>query len=255
MTQNENPYRYSGTTVRPAVPGAPAGVGSRPTPSSLGVVPDARLAAAFLTHAFIWMFAGLLVTAGVATIVQSNERLIEFAQGSFFLLMIVQLGIVIGITAAIQRISATAALALFFVYAASLGVTIGLIVSVYTAASVATAFVGASAMFGAAAVYGAVTKRELSGIGSYLFIALIGILVASVINIFLASSGLTWIISIIGVILFTVLTAYDVQRIKAGNLAAATGSMEKAAVMGALSLYLDFINLFLFMLRLMGGRN
>ena len=100
--------------------------------------------------------------------------------------------------------------------------TIGLIVSAYTTASVATAFVGASAMFGAAAVYGAVTKRELSGIGGYLFIALIGILVASLINIFLASSGLTWVISIIGVILFTVLTAYDVQRIKAGNLAAAT---------------------------------
>ena len=198
------------------------------------------------------MFAGLLVTAGVATIVQSNERLVEFAQGSFFLLMIVQLGIVVGITAAINRISATAALALFFVYAASLGVTIGLIVSAYTTASVATAFVGASAMFGAAAVYGAVTKRELSGIGGYLFIALIGILVASLINIFLASSGLTWVISIIGVILFTVLTAYDVQRIKAGNLAAATGSMEKAAVMGALSLYLDFVNLFLFMLRLIG---
>ena len=114
--------------------------------------------------------------------------------------------------------------------------TIGLIVSAYTTASVATAFVGASAMFGAAAVYGAVTKRELSGIGGYLFIALIGILAASLINIFLASSGLTWVISIIGVILFTVLTAYDVQRIKAGNLAAATGSMEKAAVMGALSL-------------------
>jgi FtsH-binding integral membrane protein len=255
MTQNDNPTRYTGTTVRPLTPGTPAGVGVRPTPSSLGVVPDARLAAAFLTHAFIWMFAGLLVTAGVATIVQSNERLVEFAQGSFFLLMIVQLGIVVGITAAIQRISATAALALFFVYAASLGVTIGLIVSAYTTASVATAFVGASAMFGAAAVYGAVTKRELSGIGGYLFIALIGILVASLINIFLASSGLTWVISIIGVILFTVLTAYDVQRIKAGNLAAATGSMEKAAVMGALSLYLDFVNLFLFMLRLTGGRN
>ncbi|MFL5756651.1 MAG: Bax inhibitor-1 family protein, partial [Chloroflexota bacterium] len=136
MTQNDNPTRYTGTTGRPTVPGAPAGVGARPTPSSLGVVPDARLAAAFLTHAFIWMFAGLLVTAGVATIVQSNERLIEFAQGSFFLLMIVQLGIVIGITAAIQRISATAALALFFVYAASLGVTVGLIVSAYTTASV-----------------------------------------------------------------------------------------------------------------------
>ena len=145
-------------------------------------------------------------------------------------------------------------LALFFVYAASLGVTVGLIVSAYTTASVATAFVGAAAMFGAA-VYGTSRSGSCLGIGGYLFIGLIGILVASVINIFLASSGLTWIISIIGVVLFTVLTAYDVQRIKAGNLAAATGSMEKAAVLGALSLYLDFINLFLFMLRLLGGRN
>jgi FtsH-binding integral membrane protein len=257
MTQNQNPIRYS-TTAQPAAPTAPtvpAGVGARPTPASLGVVPDARLSAAFLSHAFTWMFAGLLVTAGVAFIVQSNERLLEFAQGSFFLLMIAQFAIVVGITAAINRISATAALALFFVYAASLGVTIGLIVSAYTTASVATAFVGASAMFGAAAVYGAVTKRELQGLGGYLFVALIGILVASLINLFFASSGLTWLISIIGVVLFTVLTAYDVQRIKAGNLAAATGSMEKAAVLGALSLYLDFINLFLFMLRLMGGRN
>jgi FtsH-binding integral membrane protein len=252
MTQNENPIRYSSTTGTPAIPGA---AGVRPTPASLGVVPDARLAAAFLTHAFIWMFAGLLVTAGVAYVVQTNDRLLEFAAGSFFLLMIGQILLVVAISAAINRISASVALLLFFVYAASLGVTIGLIVSAYTTASVVSAFLGASAMFGAAAVYGAVTKRELSGIGGYLFVALIGIIVASVINLFLASSGLTWIISLVGVVLFTALTAYDVQRIKSGNLAAATGSMEKAAVMGALSLYLDFINLFLFMLRLMGGRN
>ncbi len=166
MTQNDNPTRYTGTTLRPTVP-PPAGVGARPTPSSLGVVPDARLAAAFLTHAFIWMFAGCS-QAGVATVVQSNERLIELAQGSFFLLMIVQSGIA---SASLQRSSASRRprLALFFVYAASLGVTVGLIVSAYTTASVATAFVGRSAMFGAAAVYGAVTKRELSGIGEPLY--------------------------------------------------------------------------------------
>ena len=258
MTQEQNPSPYRGATGVPGtspMPGAPPIPGVRATPSSLGVVPDARLSAAFLSQAFVWMFAGLLVTAGVAAVVQSNERLLDFAQGSFFLLMIGQLALVVAISAAIGRISASLALLLFFVYAASLGVTIGLIVSLYTTGSVVSAFLGASAMFGAAAVYGAVTGRSLAGLGGYLFVGLIGVIVASVLNIFLQSSGVTWIISIVGVVLFTALTAYDVQRIKSGNLAAATGSMEKAAVIGALQLYLDFINLFLFMLRLVGGRN
>jgi len=224
-------------------------------PSALGVKPDARLASAFLTQAFVWMFAGLLVTAGVAAVVQSSEQLVEFAAGNFFILLIVQLGIVLGISAAINRISAIAALGLFFVYAASLGITIGLIVTAYPTASVVTAFLSASAMFGAAALYGATTKRSLAGLGGILFMGLIGIIVASVLNIFLASSTITWAISIVGVVIFTALTAYDVQRIQAGDLAARTGSMEKAAVIGALHLYLDFINLFLFMLRLVGNRN
>ncbi len=222
-------------------------------PSALGVRPDARLASAFLTQAFVWMFAGLLVTAGVAAVVQSNDRLLEFALGNFFILIIAQLGLVLGISALINRMSATLALALFFVYAASLGITIGLIVTAYTGASVATAFLSASAMFGAAAIYGATTKRSLAGLGGILFMGIIGILVASVLNIFLGSSMISWAISVVGVVIFTALTAYDVQRIQAGDLAARTGSMEKAAVIGALHLYLDFINLFLFMLRLFGG--
>jgi FtsH-binding integral membrane protein len=222
-------------------------------PSALGVRPDARLASAFLTQAFVWMFAGLLVTAGVAAVVQSNERLLEFALGNFFILIIAQLGLVLGISALINRMSATLALALFFVYAASLGITIGLIVTAYTGASVATAFLSASAMFGAAALYGATTKRSLAGLGGILFMGLIGIIVASVLNIFLASDMISWVVSVVGVVIFTALTAYDVQRIQAGDLAARTGSMEKAAVIGALHLYLDFINLFLFMLRLFGG--
>ena len=106
--------------------------GQYATPSALGVKPDARLQTAFLTQAFVWMFAGLLVTAGVAAVVQSNQQLLDFAAGSFFILFIVQLAIVIGISAAINRISATLALGLFFIYAASLGITIGLIVTAYT---------------------------------------------------------------------------------------------------------------------------
>jgi FtsH-binding integral membrane protein len=225
------------------------------TPSALGVKPDARLQTAFLTQAFVWMFAGLLVTAGVAAVVQSNETLLNFAADNFFILFIVQIGIVLGISAAINRINALAALGLFFVYAATLGITIGLIVTAYTGESVATAFLSASAMFGAAALYGATTKRSLAGLGGILVMGLVGIIVASLINLFVGSSMVSWIISIVGVVIFTALTAYDVQRIQAGDLAARTGSMEKAAVIGALHLYLDFINLFLFLLRLLGNRN
>ncbi len=199
------------------------------------------------------MFVGLLLTAGVAYAVQSNARLLEFAGEYTFLILIAQLGIVFAIAGAINRISATAALGLFFVYAASVGITIGLIVSFYTTASVATAFLSASAMFGAAAIYGAVTKRSLAGLGGILFMGLIGLIVASVINIFIGWEQLNFLISIVGVVIFTALTAYDVQRIQQGDIAAGVGSMEKAAVIGALHLYLDFINLFLFFLRLTGG--
>jgi FtsH-binding integral membrane protein len=153
-----------------------------------------------------------------------------------------------------RRISATIALALFFVYAASLGLTVGLIVSAYTGASVATAFLSASAMFGGAALYGWTTKRSLAGLGGTLMMGVFGLIVASVVNVFLGSDTIGWIVSIVGVVLFTALTAFDVQRIASGSLVAMTGSVEKAAVYGALSLYLDFINLFLFLLRLLGGR-
>ena len=258
MSQNQIPNPYSSNPATPAAPPSSAGPmspGVTSSPATLGVQPDARLATAFLSQAFTWMFAGLLITAGVAYVVQSNQRLLDFASGSFFILFIFQIGIVIGITAAINRISALAALSLFFVYAASLGITIGLIVASYTTGSVVTAFVSAAAMFGAAAIYGRVTKRSLAAMGGILFMGLIGLLVAMVLNIFLQSSTVTWIISIVGVGLFTALTAYDVQRIQSGAFAAMTGSMEKAAVVGALTLYLDFINIFLFMLRLLGGRN
>jgi FtsH-binding integral membrane protein len=254
MSQNQIPNPYTSNPATPAAPVTPVGSASATSPSALGVKPDARLAAAFLTQAFVWMFAGLLVTAGVAYFIQANDRLLAFAQGTFFPLVIAQLAIVVVISAAINRISATAALALFFVYAASLGITMGLIVSLYTTGSVVTAFLSASAMFGAAAIYGHVTKRSLAALGGILFMGVIGLLVAMLLNFFLRSDAITFVISIVGVVLFTALTAYDVQRIQSGDLAARTGSMEKAAVIGALHLYLDFINLFLFMLRLLGGR-
>jgi FtsH-binding integral membrane protein len=253
MSQDQIPNQYTTNRTLPAAPGVP--LGATASPSALGVKPDARLANAFLSQAFLWMFVGLLVSAGVAAAVRGNDRLLGFAQGNFFLLFIIQIGIVVVISGAINRISATAALALFFVYAASLGITIGLIVASYQDASVVTAFLSASVMFGAAAIYGKVTQRSLAALGGLLFMGLIGLLVAIVLNIFLRSDEITWIISLVGVVLFTALTAYDVQRIQSGAIAAQTRSMEKAAVIGALQLYLDFINLFLFMLRLLGGRS
>jgi FtsH-binding integral membrane protein len=210
--------------------------------------------AAYLTQAFGWMFGGLLLTAAVAALVQTNQTLLDFASGNFLILFLAQLAVVWVIGLGIGRMGATVALGLFFVYAASLGLTIGLIVSAYTTASVATAFLSASAMFGGAALYGATTKRSLVGIGGFLSMAVFGLVVAIVVNVFLGSSTIGLIISIIGVVVFTALTAYNVQRIQAGDLVAQYGSVEKASVIGALSLYLDFINLFLFLLRIFGSR-
>jgi FtsH-binding integral membrane protein len=223
-------------------------------PSQVGLRPPAALSAAFLTQAFTWMFAGLLLTAGVAAAVQGSQQLLGFAADNFLLLLIAQLALVVVIGAAINRIGATVALGLFFVYSASVGLTVGLIVQAYTGQSVVAAFLSASAMFGGAALYGVTTKRSLTGLGGYLTMAVIGLVVASVVNVFLSSGPLGFVISAVGVVIFTALTAYDVQRISAGDLAARLGSMEKAAVVGALQLYLDFINLFQFMLRLFGDR-
>lgn len=214
---------------------------------------DAAVQGSFLTHAFAWMFAGLLLTAGVAAVVQGNARLLEFAANNLFLLIIAQFALVFAIGLGIRRINATAALGLFFVYAASLGLTIGLIVTAYAGESVATAFFSSAAMFGGAALYGYTTKRSLASIGGFLAMGVFGLVIAMIVNLFMASEPMGFVISIIGVVIFTGLTAWDVQRISSGQLVTAYGSVEKAAVIGALHLYLDFVNLFLFLLRLTGG--
>ncbi len=222
--------------------------------SAYGQRTDAAVQGAFLTQSFFWMFAGLLLTAAVAAFAQFNPSLLNFAADYFIFLIIGQLALAVGIQWGIRRISATMALGLFFVYAASLGITIGLIVGLYDGPSVATAFLSAGAMFGGAALYGYTTKRSLAGIGGFASMAIWGLLVAIMVNLFLGSSLLGYVVSIIGVVLFTILTAWDVQRISSGQLVQALGSVEKAAVIGALHLYLDFVNLFLFLLRIMGGR-
>jgi len=177
-------------------------------PSSVEVRPTAAVAAAFLTQAFIWMFAGLLLTAGVSALVQGSATLLDFARQYLILIFIAQLALVVVISAGINRVAATVALGLFFVYAASLGLTVGLIVSLYTGESVTAAFLSASAIFGGAALYGAITKRSLAGIGGALTMGLFGLVGAMVVNLFLPNGTFGWIISVGGVLLFTVFTAY-----------------------------------------------
>jgi len=200
------------------------------------------------------MFAGLLLTAGIATVVATSTGLQQGIRPFWFLLVFGQLGLGLGIQALLPRMSATLGLGLFFIFAATMGLTVGVIVSLYQVQSVITSFLGASAMFGAAAIYGATTKRSLTSLGGFLFMGMVGLFVASIVNLFLGSSPLGWAIALIGVIVFTVYTAYDVQRISYGDYAAALGSVEKASVLGAVHLYINFINIFLFLLRLTGGR-
>lgn len=227
---------------------------NRALPSQLGVRPSSELATQFLSQSFGWMFAGLLLTAGVAALVSTQTGLQQAVRPFWIFLVFGQLGLSIGIQALMPRLTATLGLGLFFVFAGTMGITVGIIVSLYRVESVITSFLAASAMFGAAAVYGATTKRSLTSLGGFLFMGMIGLVVASIVNLFLGSSPFGWAIALIGVIVFTVYTAYDVQRISYGDYAAALGSVEKASVLGAIHLYINFVNLFLFLLRLMGSR-
>ena len=238
--------------------GTPYTPGTPYSPAQLGVRPSAALVQKLLVGAFGWMFAGLLLSAGVAYLVGSSQELLATVMNWWIAIIMLQLILGIGIQVAINKVSPTVSLGLFFVYAASMGLTIGVIVWTVMqdpggTQAVASAFFSAAGMFGAAAVFGAVTKRNLSSLGGILFMGLIGIIIASVINIFLNSSALSWVISLLGVALFTALTAYDVQKITRGDYAAMTGSMERASILAALHLYLNFIALFLFFLRIFGG--
>jgi FtsH-binding integral membrane protein len=172
----------------------------------------------------------------------------------FWGLMIAQLGIVIVMSARVQRLAPATASLLFIVYSALTGVTLSFVLLAYTGESVATTFMVTAGMFGALAMYGTVTARNLQGFGQFLFMGLIGVVLASVVGIFWHSDALQFVISFIGVIVFTGLAAYDAQRLKAMALAMPAGQTGSYAIVGALALYLDFINLFLFLLRFLGNR-
>ena len=226
----------------------------QPARSTYGVRPAPALVQQLLIGAFGWMFAGLALTAGVAYLVTSSPSLTRTAEGWILPILIGQIALAMALSFGINKFAPMVSLLLFFVYAATMGLTIGLIVQSYNLGSVAGAFVSAAGMFGAAAVYGMVTKRDLSGIGSIAVMALFGIIIASLVNVFMRSSQVEWLISLIGVGVFAAITAWNVQRITNGQLAAVMKSAESATVFAAFQLYLDFINLFLFMLRLFGSR-
>ena len=213
----------------------------------------------FLAKVFNWMAMGLGITGIVAYLTaESGLAMSIVASPLFLILVLAELGMVFFLSARIDKIQAGTASGLFIGYSILNGITLSVIFLAYTRSSIAATFFITAGMFGAMAVYGMVTKRDLSGFGSFLFMGLIGILIASVVNIFLHSSSLYWAITYIGVFIFTGLAAYDVQKIKnigeQGIMSEGEAAIRKGSIMGALTLYLDFINLFLMLLRIFGGR-
>ncbi|MBT0665902.1 Bax inhibitor-1/YccA family protein [Geobacter pelophilus] len=204
---------------------------------------------------YAWMGAGLAITAFMALVTLSSPVLIKAITGNrllFFGLVIGELALVFTLSGAINRLSASVATLLFVAYSALNGVTLSIVALVYTANSIASTFVITAGMFGAMSIYGYMSKRDLTSWGSFLFMGLIGVVIASVVNIFVGSSTVSWVLSGIGVIVFTGLTAYDTWKIK--EMAAYGTEGRKPAILGALTLYLDFINLFLMLLRFTGDR-
>jgi len=212
---------------------------------------------AFLGRVYAWMFLGLLVTAGTAFVVASSAPLIEaliLNRLVFWILVFGQLGLVFYLSARVEKISPATAGVLFIVYSATVGITTSVILLAYTGASLFSTFVVTAGMFGALALFGTFTKKSLAGVGQFMFMGLIGLIIASVVNLFVLSSAVDFVISVIGVLVFTGLTAWDAQRLKQMAVALPDGRVGSYAVVGALSLYLDFINLFFFLLRFMGNR-
>lgn len=211
-----------------------------------------------MVQVYMWMFGGLLTTAFTAFLTLQLGFTQQINPVIWLGALVVELGLVWYLSARIHSLAPTTAIGMFFLYAAINGFTLSLIFLVYTTGSIVTAFVSAAALFAAMSLLGATTKVDLTGMGSYFMMALIGIIIASIINIFLGSSALDFAISIIGVLLFTGLTVYDTQRITrmASSPALANDSalVTRVSIMGALALYLDFINLFIFILRLVGKR-
>src|SRR3954454_13618496 len=216
----------------------------------------ARAESTFLQRVFLWMFIGLAITGAVAAAIGSSDKLltdITESPGIVMGVIIGQLALVLLLVFLLPRISVGLATFLFLLYSATVGVTFAFIFELYTTQSIFTAFLITAGMFGALAVWGAVTDIDLSKVGSIAFMALIGLILATIVNVFWANSTLYWITTYAGVGIFAALTAYDMQKLTQISKQGLSGEAEgRAAIMGALALYLDFINLFLFLLRIFG---
>jgi uncharacterized protein len=215
----------------------------------------------FIRSVYNWMGIGLGLTGLVAWYVSNSETLLRLIFGNqliFFGLIIGELVMVFTLSARVHKMQAGTATGLFIAYAALNGATLSAIFLIYTRSSIASTFFVCAATFVVTSIFGMTTKKDLTGVGNFMFMGLIGIIIASVVNMFVRSSGMAMIISYVGVIVFVGLTAYDTQKLKhmalsqPDNLDA--GVKRKGAILGALSLYLDFINLFLMLLRIMGSR-
>jgi uncharacterized protein len=221
-----------------------------------GTTADADRIGAFLRAAYGWMCFGLAMTAATAYFVASSPSLLRvIAQNQllYFGLFAAQLGIVYYLSSRVQRLSESTASLLFIGYSVLTGVTLSFVMLVYTGQTLTSTFVVTAGMFGSMALYGTVAKRSLAGWGQFLFMGLIGVVIASIVGLFWHSDGLQFVISFIGVIVFTGLAAYDAQRLKSMALMTSSGEIGSYAIVGALALYLDFVNLFLMLLRLQGG--
>lgn len=213
----------------------------------------------YMRHVYQWMTGGLALTSAVAYGVANTPAIRDMIMGNsmvMILLVIAQIALVIALSAAIHKMSASAATGLFLLYSALTGAMLSSIFVVYPIASIGTVFLTTSATFLAMSIYGAVTKRDLTGMGNFLFMGLIGIIIAMVVNIFIKSTMMNFIICCIGVLVFTGLTAYDTQKLRAFGSGAPLedgAAMRRGAILGALTLYLDFINMFIMMLQLFGG--
>ena len=218
---------------------------------------SAERVTAFLRKVYGWMCVGLGVTAVVALGVASSPALLQTIRTNrflFFGLFIAELGLVFYLSARVSKLAPATAAGLFLLYSALNGVLLSTIFLLYTGTSVATTFLVTAGMFGALALYGTTTKRSLAGVGQFAFMGLIGVIVASIVGLFWHNDALQFMIAFAGVIVFTGLTAWDAQRLKAMATALPDGQVGSHTIVGALSLYLNFINLFLMLLRLMGGR-
>jgi FtsH-binding integral membrane protein len=211
-----------------------------------------------ISQAYLWMAVGLVITGLVAAFTASSPFMLSLVYGNvlvFWGLLLLEIILVIVLAAAVTRLPVGVALTVFVVYAALNGVTLSGILLAYTKASLASTFFITAGTFAIMAIYGYTTKRDLTRLGNLAFMALIGLILASLVNLFLHNPVVYWITTYLGVLIFVGLIAYDTQKLKRLGSSAEGGSASRLAILGALSLYLDFINLFLFLLRIFGRQN